>query len=181
MPRGGSLIGRRRRGTGFLRYPRQVAKSKSDRDPARAYRTAGRFPLPTTEEWGEGKGEGIPISHANSMEAAPLPNPLPARASQGEGAGGFRDGGGIQTRPPARPARRATVTLALRANSVRVSVTMAGKPAWAWLAAPVPNPRRGPPPAAFARTTSARGSNSGGGESADETGYRISFPIVVRS
>src|SRR5256886_17130508 len=88
---------------------------------------AGRFPLPTTEEWGEGKGEGIPISHANSMEAAPLPNPLPARASQGEGAGGFRDGGGIQTRPPARPARRATVTLALRANSARGSWPMDGK------------------------------------------------------
>src|SRR6266480_4333160 len=49
---------------------------------------AGRFPLPTTEEWGEGKGEGIPISHANSMEGAPLPSPLPARALQGEGAGG---------------------------------------------------------------------------------------------
>ena len=57
-----------------------------------------RFPLPTTEEWGEGKGEGIPISCANSMEGAPLPSPLPARASQGEGAGGFRDGGGIQMR-----------------------------------------------------------------------------------
>src|SRR2546422_5327588 len=41
---------------------------------------------PTTEEWGEGKGEGIPISSANSMEGAPLPSPLPARASQGEGA-----------------------------------------------------------------------------------------------
>src|SRR2546430_5205882 len=56
---------------------------------------AGRFPLPTTEEWGEGKGEGIPISRANSMEGAPLP----ARASQGEGAGGFRDGSSIQMRP----------------------------------------------------------------------------------
>src|SRR2546422_3736123 len=54
---------------------------------------------PTTEEWGEGKGEGLPISRANSMEGAPLPGPLPARASQGEGAGGFRDGGGIQVRP----------------------------------------------------------------------------------
>ena len=53
---------------------------------------------PTTEEWGEGKGEGIPISRANSMEGTPLPSPLPARASQGEGAG-FHDGGGIQMRP----------------------------------------------------------------------------------
>src|SRR5438046_10462903 len=62
------------------------------------HQAAGRFPLPTTEEWGEGKGEGIPISRANSMEGAPLPSPLPARASQGEGAGGFHDGGTIQTR-----------------------------------------------------------------------------------
>src|SRR5256885_1644026 len=60
---------------------------------------AGRFPLPTTEEWGEGKGEGIPISRANSMEGAPLSSPL-ARASQREGAGGFRDGSGFQVRPP---------------------------------------------------------------------------------
>ena len=82
---------------------------------------------------------------------------------------------------PARPARRATAFLALRANSVRVTATMGLKPVWVWLAAPIPNPRRGPPPAAFARTTSARGSNGAGGESADETGYRISFPIVVRS
>src|SRR5437870_9483753 len=37
------------------------------------HQAAGRFPLPTTEEWGEGKGEGIPISRANSMEGAPLP------------------------------------------------------------------------------------------------------------
>src|SRR5437016_11506314 len=33
---------------------------------------------------------------ANSMERAPLPSPLPARASQGQGAGGFHDGGSIQ-------------------------------------------------------------------------------------
>ena len=59
-------------------------------------RSSTRAPLPTTEEWGEGKGEGIPISRANSMETAPLPSPLPARASQGEGAGGFHDGGTIQ-------------------------------------------------------------------------------------
>src|SRR2546422_2308212 len=59
---------------------------------------AGRFPLPTTEEWGVGKGEGIPISRANPMEGAPLPSPLPARASQGEGAGGGDDGG-ILMRP----------------------------------------------------------------------------------
>src|SRR2546422_7439533 len=54
---------------------------------------------PTTEEWGEGGGEGIPISRANSMEGAPLPSPLPARASQGEGAGAFHDGGSVQMRP----------------------------------------------------------------------------------
>src|SRR5207248_10519860 len=62
------------------------------------HHAAGRFPLPTTEEWGEGKGEGIPISRANSMEGAPLP----VRASQGEGAGGFHDGGTIQMRPRAQ-------------------------------------------------------------------------------
>ena len=62
-------------------------------------RSSTRAPLPTTEEWGEGKGEGIPISRANSMETAPLPSPLPARASQGEGAG-FHNGGGNQMRPP---------------------------------------------------------------------------------
>ena len=33
------------------------------------------------------------------MEGAALPSPLPARASQGEGAGGFHDGGGTQMRP----------------------------------------------------------------------------------
>src|SRR5437773_10208214 len=64
------------------------------------HHAAGRFPLPTTEEWGEGKGEGIPISRANSMETAPLPSPLPARASQGEGEGACHGGGGIQVRPP---------------------------------------------------------------------------------
>ena len=61
-------------------------------------RSSTRAPLPTTEEWGEGKGEGIPISRANSMETAPLPSPLPARASQGEGAVGFRDGGSVKLR-----------------------------------------------------------------------------------
>src|SRR5207249_6229081 len=66
------------------------------------HHAAGRFPLPTTQEWGEGKGEGTPISRANSMERAPLPSPLPARASQGQGAGGFHDGGSIQMRPCAR-------------------------------------------------------------------------------
>ena len=50
-----------------------------------------------TEEWGEGKGEGIPISRANSMEV-PLSPALPARASQGEGAVGFRDGGSVKLR-----------------------------------------------------------------------------------
>jgi len=47
---------------------------------------AGQFPLPTTEEWGEGKGEGIPISRQFDG-TCPLPSPLPARASQGEGTG----------------------------------------------------------------------------------------------
>src|SRR5207302_5577369 len=40
--------------------------------------------LPTTEEWGEGKGEGIPISCANSMEGAPLPSPLAPLVPRGE-------------------------------------------------------------------------------------------------
>ena len=61
------------------------------------------FPLRTTEEWGEGKGEGVPISRANPMEGAPLPSPLPTRASQGEGAEGFDDGGGVQMRPIVMP------------------------------------------------------------------------------
>ena len=36
---------------------------------------------PTTEEWGEGKGEGIPISRANSMEVplSPALSPLVPR------------------------------------------------------------------------------------------------------
>src|SRR5436309_3051311 len=42
---------------------------------------AGRFPLPTTEEWGEGKGEGIPIRWKLPFSSALLP----ARAAQGEG------------------------------------------------------------------------------------------------
>src|SRR5437763_14044392 len=63
------------------------------------------IPSPTTEEWGEGKGEGIPISRANSMEGAPLPTPLPARAPQEEGAGGFHHGGTIQMRPMMMSAR----------------------------------------------------------------------------
>src|SRR5207302_876607 len=47
----------------------------------------GRFPLPTTGEWGEGTGEGIPISRANSVEGAPLPSPpplVPRRESERE-------------------------------------------------------------------------------------------------
>src|SRR6266516_3841321 len=45
----------------------------------------GRFPLPTTEKWGEGQGEGISKERDNSTERAPFPSPLPARPSQGEG------------------------------------------------------------------------------------------------
>ncbi|PYJ59345.1 MAG: hypothetical protein DME24_13045 [Verrucomicrobia bacterium] len=55
-----------------------------------------RFPLPTTEEWGEGQGEGISKERDNSMGTSP--SPLPARASQGEGAEDFRDGGCIKMR-----------------------------------------------------------------------------------
>src|SRR5439155_22979269 len=57
------------------------------------HHAAGRFPLPTTEEWGEGTGEGIPISRANSMEGPlspalsmnqpPHPIPLPLRGGEG--------------------------------------------------------------------------------------------------
>ena len=54
-----------------------------------------------------GKGEGIPINRANSMEGAPLP----ARASQGEGAACFRDGGGIQMRRSAWPKSQLTSLL----------------------------------------------------------------------
>ena len=43
------------------------------------------------------------------MEDAPLPSPLPARASQGEGAGGFHDGGGTQMRPLQEPGLYKTV------------------------------------------------------------------------
>src|SRR5207247_6402786 len=59
-----------------------------------------RFPLPTTEEWGEGQGEGISKERDNSMGTSP--SPLPARASQGEGAEDFRDGG-YQDGPRVRP------------------------------------------------------------------------------
>src|SRR5439155_4312443 len=83
------------------------------------HQAAGRFPLPTTKEWGEGKGEGIPISRANSMERPPLPSPLPARASQGEGAG-FHHGGGNQKRPP-RPCQPALLRKTL-ASVARIYV-----------------------------------------------------------
>src|SRR5437762_9551464 len=63
---------------------------------------AGRFPLPTTEKWGEGQEEGISKERDNSMERAPLPSPLHARASRGEGAGDFSDGGCIKMRPHPR-------------------------------------------------------------------------------
>src|SRR2546422_8861875 len=42
---------------------------------------------------------GFQLAAPIRMEGAPLPSPLPARASQGEGAGGFHDGGGIEKRP----------------------------------------------------------------------------------
>src|SRR5439155_20804585 len=48
---------------------------------------------------------------SDSMERAPLPSPLPARASQGEGAGGFHDGGSIQMRPRRSRRRRQTTWL----------------------------------------------------------------------
>src|SRR5947199_2026189 len=43
--------------------------------------------------------KGFQLAAPIRMEGAPLPSPLPARASQGEGAGGFHDGGGIEKRP----------------------------------------------------------------------------------
>jgi len=45
---------------------------------------------PTTEEWGEGKGEGIPISRANSMEGTPLPGPSPLVPRREREWGAFR-------------------------------------------------------------------------------------------
>ena len=63
------------------------------------HQARSRFPLPTTEKWGEGQGEGILKERDNSMERAPLPSPLPARASNGERAGDFSNGGYIKMRP----------------------------------------------------------------------------------
>jgi len=40
----------------------------------------GEFPLPTTEEWGEGQGEGKSNRHA-----PPLPGPLLPRGRRGSG------------------------------------------------------------------------------------------------
>src|SRR5256885_16726468 len=45
---------------------------------------------------------GFQLAAPIRWKGAPLPSPLPARVSQGEGAGGFHDGGTIQMRPEGR-------------------------------------------------------------------------------
>src|SRR5205807_1230271 len=48
------------------------------------HHAVGQFPLPTTEEWGEGKGEGIQLAESRQFDA-PLPSPplVPRRGSGG--------------------------------------------------------------------------------------------------
>src|SRR5713101_3520642 len=62
------------------------------------HQARGRFPLPTTEKWGEGQGEGISKEQDNPMERAPSPalSPLVPRRERGH----FSDGGCIKMRPP---------------------------------------------------------------------------------
>src|SRR5437660_5689333 len=60
------------------------------------HHAAGRFPLPTTQEWERVRERGFQL--ANSMERAPLPPPPPPPAPPGGGGGRFPHGGGIQMR-----------------------------------------------------------------------------------
>src|SRR5205814_6944379 len=57
-------VGLAARDTGALRnwYVRVLGVREGQPLGGNHHPAGGRFPLPTTEEWGEGKGEGIPIS-----------------------------------------------------------------------------------------------------------------------
>src|SRR5207247_1022371 len=46
---------------------------------------AGRLTLPTTQEWGEGKGEGIPIIRFDGTCPSPQPSPRSCLAGRGSG------------------------------------------------------------------------------------------------
>jgi len=68
----------------------------------RIHHAAGRFPLPTTEEWGEGKGEGFAAPIRWKLPLSPALSPLVPRRERERGASAMVVVFKIPQRTPAR-------------------------------------------------------------------------------